>query len=99
MINTKDKRYSLSDKITFGKHRDSTIEYLCEYHNRYIGWCLSSIDSFLLTDSSFNRYQEFRTKMLNNTEHAYNNYSDGNAHDCPGSDMGMHPSDFGVPNC
>lgn len=54
----KTKEFSLSDKLTFGKHKGSTIEEVLEDDPNYIEWAIDEIEWFELDQNATNKFND-----------------------------------------
>lgn len=82
----------LDEKITFGKHKGVILKTVIDRNPSYIVWCVNNIEWFKLNQEAKDYFKErLRTNYVE--EYTGNEYG---AFDCPGADIGIGPSDYGI---
>lgn len=51
------RRFGLTDRMTFGKHKGETVSSVIEHSPNYLLWCRKNIDWFDLDDAALYRAQ------------------------------------------
>lgn len=80
----KNKKYSLYDKLEFGKFKDKSVKELIDNKWSYVNWCVHNIEWFKLNDVTFNYF-------INNEPFEISDYFD------PYSDDLHFAHDMGIP--
>ncbi len=50
------KLYDLNSILNYGKYKGETIENIIKKDSQYIGWCISDIEDFYITDTVYEKY-------------------------------------------
>ena len=50
------KLYYLNTILNFGKYEGETVENIIKQDNQYIGWCISEVESFYITDTVYEKF-------------------------------------------
>ena len=62
------KLYELNTILNFGKYEGETVENIIKQDNQYIGWCISEVESFYITDTVYEKFifYGFKPSILEN---------------------------------
>jgi len=60
------KLYELNTILNFGKYEGETVENIIKQDNQYIGWCISEVESFYITDTVYEKFifYDFKPSIL-----------------------------------